>query len=234
MSLAFHTKFFWATNEVGHFLRLIAVYLMYRVFIKTGIFAPFNLIFRNLTLSEKNLFSLIEGLPAFVFVQMPDYTIRYANRVFRDLFGDPEGLTCYEILKGDNEPCEICPTREIFRTGVPQRRDWGVIKGKTYAIYEYPYLDLDNSTAVLKLGIDITDRKNMETELIAARNELENRVRERTAELTRTNEILQLEIAERERVQENLEQSEEELRLLSLRLLHAQEMERKRHRTGTA
>ena len=227
LSLSFHTKFFWATNEVGHFLRLIAVYLMYRVFLKAGIFAPFNLIFRNLALSEKNLFSLIEGLPAFVFVQMPDYTIRYANRVFRDLFGDPEGLTCYEILKGDNEPCKKCPTREIFRTGVPQRRDWGLIKDKTYAIYEYPYLDPDNSTAVLKLGIDITDRKNMETELIAARNELENRVRERTAELTRTNEILQLEIAERERVQKNLEQSEEELRLLSLRLLHAQEMERK-------
>ena len=97
--LAFHTKFFWATNEAGHFLRLIAVYLMYRVFLKAGIFAPFNLIFRNLALSEKNLFSLIEGLPAFVFVQMPDYTIRYANRVFRDLFGNPEGMTCYEILK---------------------------------------------------------------------------------------------------------------------------------------
>ena len=228
LSLSLHTKFFWATGEVGLFLRLIAVYLMYRVFLKAGIFAPFNLIFRNLALSEKNLYSLIEGLPAFVFVQMPDYTICYANRVFRDLFGDPEGRTCYEILKGDNEPCRKCPTMEIFRTGVPQRRDWGLIKDKTYAIYEYPYLDPDNSTAVLKLGIDITDRKNMETELIAARNELENRVRERTAELTRTNEILQLEVAERQRVQKDLKQSEEELRLLSLSLLHAQEMERKR------
>ena len=228
LSFAFHTKFFWATSEAGHFLRLIAVYLMYRVVLKAGIFAPFNLIFRNLALSEKNLFSLIEGLPAFVFVQMPDYTIRYANRVFRDLFGNPEGLTCYEILKGDKEPCKRCPTREIFRTGVPQRRDWGLIKDKTYAIYEYSYLDVDNSTAVLKLGIDITDRKNMETELIAARNELENRVRERTAELTRTNEILRLEVAERQRVQKNLKESEEELRLLSLSLLHAQEMERKR------
>ena len=103
-----------------------------------------------------------------------------------------------------------------------------MIKDKTYAIYEYPYRDLDDSSAVLKLGIDITDRKNMETELIAARDELENRVRERTDELTRTNEILQLEIAERERAQQNLERSEEELRLLSLNLLHAQEMERKR------
>ena len=109
LALAFHTKFFWPTNEAGLFLRLIAVYLMYRVFLKAGIFAPFNLIFRNLSLSEKNLFSLIEGLPAFVFVQMPDYTIRYANRVFRDLFGNPEGLTCYEILTGNNDTVREMP-----------------------------------------------------------------------------------------------------------------------------
>ncbi len=223
-----NTSFLLQTKELRNFLRLIAVYLMYRVFIRTGIFAPFNRISRNLTLSEKNLYSLLEGLPAFVFVQMPDYTIRYANRVFRDLFGNPEAMTCYEVLKGERVPCEICPTREIFRTGVPQHRDWGVIKDKTYAIYEYPYRDLEDSPAVLKLGIDITDRKNMETELIRARDELEKRVRKRTAELTRTNEILRLEIAERERAQQDLERSEEEMRLLSFKLLHAQEMERKR------
>jgi signal transduction histidine kinase len=223
-----NTSFLLPTNELGHFLRLIAVYLMYRVFLRTGIFAPFNRISRNLTLTEKNLYSLLEGLPAFVFVQMPDYTIRYANKVFRDLFGNPEGMTCYEVLKGEKAACEICPTREILHTGVPQHRDWGEIRDKTYAIYEYPYRDLDDSPAVLKLGIDITDRKNMETELIKVRDELENRVRERTSELTRTNEFLRLEIAERERAQQNLERSEEELRLLSLKLLHAQEMESKR------
>ena len=87
---------------------------MYRVFIKTGIFAPFNPIFRNLTLSEKNLFSLLEGLPAFVFVQMPDYTIRYANRVFRDLFGDPEGRTCYEVLKGRTTVRDLPDTGKYF------------------------------------------------------------------------------------------------------------------------
>ncbi|MGA2404816.1 MAG: MASE3 domain-containing protein, partial [Syntrophobacteraceae bacterium] len=119
-AFALYTSFLWPTNVAGHFLILIAVYLMYRVFIKAGIFAPFDLISRNLTLSEKNLFSLLEGLPAFVFVQMPDYTIRYANRVFRDMFGNPEGLTCYEVLKGENKPCEECPTMKIFWTGVPQ------------------------------------------------------------------------------------------------------------------
>ncbi|MGC9966590.1 MAG: MASE3 domain-containing protein [Syntrophobacteraceae bacterium] len=228
LAFALHTLLLWPTEEPSLFLRLIATYLMYRVFLKIGIFAPFNTIFRNLSLSEKNLFSLLEGLPAFVFVQASDYRIQYANRVFRTLFGNPDGLTCFEVLKTKHKPCEVCPTREIFRTGLPQQRDWGVIKGKTYAIYEYPYRDLDDSVAVLKLGIDITDRKTMETELIAARNELEHRVQIRTAELTRINEALQFEVAERERIQESLEQAREDQRLLSLSLLHAQEMERKR------
>lgn len=228
LAFALNTSFSLQTDEPGHFLRLIAVYLMYRVFMKAGIFAPFNRISKNLSVSEKNFFSLLEGLPAFVFVQMQDYTIRYANRVFRDLFGETAGKSCYEILKGEKVPCEICPTMEIFGTGVPQYRDWSLIDGKTYAIYEYPYRDLDDSPAVLKLGIDITDRKNMEIELIAARNELENRVRERTSQLSRTNEVLRSEVAERERAQEDLRRSEEELRLISLKLLHAQEMERKR------
>jgi signal transduction histidine kinase len=228
VAFALHAFYSWPTDGSSHFLRLIATYLLYRVFLKTGIFAPFNTIFRNLSLSEKNLFSLLEGLPAFVFVQASDCRIQYANRVFRTLFGDPEGLTCFEVLKEADKPCAVCPTREILRTGLPKQRDWGVIKGKTYAIYEYPYRDMNDSVCVLKLGIDITDRKSIETELIAARNELEDRVRIRTAELTRSNEALQFQIAARERMQENLEQSREEQRLLSLSLLHAQEMERKR------
>ncbi len=227
-AFAFSTDIHGHANFISHFLRVIAVYLIYRVFIQAGISAPYNTIYRNLSLSEKNLFSLLEGLPAFVFVQMPDYTIQYANRVFRDMFGDPNGKTCHQVLVGKDYPCEFCPTQEVLRTGNPQQRDWNLIRDRTFAIYEYPYRDVDSSPAVLKLGIDITDRKNIETELVEARNELENRVEERTAELTRINEVLRLEIAEKERVQQNLRKSEEELRHLSLKLLQAQEMERRR------
>jgi signal transduction histidine kinase len=228
VSFSLHTLYLWRTEVFSLFLRLLATYLMYRVVLNIGIFGPFNSIFHDLSLSERNWFSLLEGLPAFVFVQDSEYRIHYANRVFRCLFGDPANQTCFEILKGADKPCKNCPTKEIFRTGLPQQRDWGIIKDKTYAIYEYPYRDANNSVSVLKLGIDITHRKTMETELINARKDLENRVQMRTAELTRSNEALQAEIAERERIQESLEKSREEQRLLSLSLLHAQEIERKR------
>ena len=51
---------------------------------------------------------------------------------------------------------------------------------------------------------DITDLKQTERELIHARDTLETRVEERTAELARTNEELEIEIAERKRIESAL------------------------------
>ncbi len=79
----------------------------------------------------------------------------------------------------------------------------------------------------MQLGAAL-QRVQSEDALREAHDELERRVEERTAELARTNEDLQLEIRERERAEKELRDSEKELRLLSAQLLTAQEDERKR------
>jgi PAS domain S-box-containing protein len=58
---------------------------------------------------------------------------------------------------------------------------------------------------------DVTDRKNAEDALRKAHDELERRVEERTAELTKANEALEAEIVERKRAQEALQESEARL-----------------------
>ena len=75
---------------------------------------------------------------------------------------------------------------------------------------------------------DITRQWSLTEELREARDGLEMRVRERTAQLRDANQSLLDEIAERERVEVSLRESEKRLRDLSSRLLGAQEEERKR------
>ena len=72
-----------------------------------------------------------------------------------------------------------------------------------------------------KVARDITDRKLAEEMLRRSHDELEQRVRDRTADLSKTNEALRQEIAERQRIEQ------ERIQLLT-RLAFAQEDERRR------
>ncbi len=75
---------------------------------------------------------------------------------------------------------------------------------------------------------DITERKQVEEELRRHRNHLEDLVRERSIELVEANEHLRQEVAERTRAEAALLASEKELRVLSAKLMSAQETERQR------
>ena len=72
-----------------------------------------------------------------------------------------------------------------------------------------------NPTRVVGTDTDITQRKAAEEALQNARDELEQRVRERTAELTSINNQLKLEIIERQRMENELRDNEERYRALA-------------------
>jgi len=76
-------------------------------------------------------------------------------------------------------------------------------------------------------ALDVTERKLAEEALEKARDELEQKVEERTAELAKANRLLRNEVEERTRAEEALRESERRLRDLSSKLLYAQENERK-------
>lgn len=115
-----------------------------------------------LEVERQRLFSLLDQLPATVHLQAPDYSIRYSNRHFHDLFGEPDGRRCYEVLEGRTEPCVDCPTFRVFSLGEPEEWEWEMSSGRTLQMYNYPYSDVDGSRLVLVLGIDVTSRKRAE------------------------------------------------------------------------
>ncbi len=114
---------------------------------------------------RSRLFALLDNLPAYVFLQAPDHTLKFANRFFREHFGEPLNLTCHELLWGRKEPCRECPTELVFHTHAPHVWEWTRPDGRSYQIFDYPFADVDGSPLVLEMGIDITGRKRAEEAL---------------------------------------------------------------------
>ena len=74
--------------------------------------------------------------------------------------------------------------------------------------------DLDTLFLIANIAAIEIARKQVQDALLKAHNELENRVAERTAELSEANALLKQEIAERNRTMEALRESEKRLRTL--------------------
>ena len=122
---------------------------------------------------RKRLFTLLDELPASVYLQAPDHTIYFANRYFREKFGNPEGKKCYEILGRNEGQCNICQTFNVFSTKVPEIWEWSGIDGRIYQVYDYPFDDGSEQPLVLELAFDITERKMVEKELQYAKDAAE-------------------------------------------------------------
>ncbi|MEW5803344.1 MAG: PAS domain-containing protein [bacterium] len=127
---------------------------------------------------RQRLFSVLDVLPAIVYLQSPDYSIPFANRTFRELFGGPEGRPCYEILRGLKEPCKKCRISRVLEKKEIQKWELTApLEGRIYEMYDNLFTDIDNSPMVLELGIDITDRIQMEK----AREDAERQLKEQRA-----------------------------------------------------
>ncbi len=132
---------------------------------------------------RQRFYDVLETLPAYVVLLTPDYRVPFANRTFRERFGEAPGKRCYEHLFGRTEPCEICETYTVLKTGGPHRWEWVGPDGRVYDVSDYSFTDSDGAPFILEMGIDITEVKQAQAALKEANESLERRVAERTAQL---------------------------------------------------
>ena len=188
------------SNMVGHLLKIVSFYLVYKAIVETSLVSPWNLLFRDLKQSEVRYRSLFDNMTeGFALHEIltdvqgrpVDYRFLEVNPAFEQLTGlkrtDLLGRTVMEVLPG-TEDSWIENYGRVALSGEPTHfESYSGALGRWYEVFAYQPL-LRQFAVVFT---DITRRKRMEDELRRSHDDLENRVRERTAELELTNKELQ-------------------------------------------
>ncbi len=193
-----------------------------------------EVLLRSITCSATDAIILVDG----------HGSVTYWNWAAESLFGFSQGEALGRDLHQMLVPSDLRPEaragwRHFLRTGeglkighvvelVARRKDG------TEVPVEVSASTLDGPAGPVVVGIvrDITERRRSEDELHRARIELEERVVERTTELSQANERLVLEVAERRRAQEQLIRHQDQMRSLSSQLSLAEEAERRKIATA--
>lgn len=161
---------------------------------------------------------LTEQLPALVWTT--DRDLKFTSSTGRGLKAlglEPNevvqsALDLYAYFQTDSKafPPIEAHLRSLLGESTVYETEW---QGRHFHSQTNPLKDRDgNITGVIGVALDISERKHFEAALRRAHDELESRVRERTAELEKINEELRTEIATRKLAEALLRDSEEKYR----------------------
>jgi len=187
LAFTFYINAYGFSNLVGHYLKIIAFYLIYKAIIETGLVKPYALLFRNLKQGEEALRkekdfseSLIDTAQVIILVLDTEGRIIRFNPYMEDLCGykldEVQGRDWFSTFLPEEDHDRIS---ELFRTCVSDVKTQGNINpivskdGRKIVVewYDNTLKDADGKTiGILVIGQDITTRKQMEEKLLKAKN----------------------------------------------------------------
>jgi PAS domain S-box-containing protein len=160
--------------------------------------------------SEARFRTILDNCPSMVFLKDTQGRYLYSNPEFKKITHKPSaeivGKTDYEIFSHEQADAFCANDLKVLEAGVPLQFEEVAVHEDgphTSVVSKFPLFDAQKKLyALCGIVMDITDRKRTEQALSQAREELETRVQERTAELVQFNRALQAEIADRGRIQQ--------------------------------
>jgi PAS domain S-box-containing protein len=110
-------------------------------------------------------FNMLDQLPVCFHLQKNDYTVPFANKMFKERFGGPEKGKCYELMRNREKPCEPCPTFKSFHTKNTETSIWTSPDGKTYMSVTTPFYGASEELQIMEMSVDITEQKQTQESL---------------------------------------------------------------------
>ncbi|MBF0612179.1 MAG: PAS domain S-box protein [Magnetococcales bacterium] len=118
------------------------------------------------TMARQRIFSLLDALPAFVYLQNRQRVIQYANTAFRTIFGEVEGgRTCWQIFHPLGHHCDVCHGEKVFSQGVSEQWEVTDRQGRVYMVHDSLFTEEGWEPLMMGVGLEITPRIQAEEAL---------------------------------------------------------------------
>ena len=170
LAFTFYISAYGFSNLVGHFLKIVSFYLIYRALIASGLQRPYDLLFRNLKEREGRWRSLTENSPDYVMLLDCDGAIKFINRTVPDLTVEQVlNTSVFDYLPEESQQAAADCFKEVVGTRQPGMydTDYHTADGETrhFETRVSPVLDQGEVVALMANARDITDRRRAEEAL---------------------------------------------------------------------
>lgn len=127
------------------------------------------------------LYSIVENPMAGVVIVDSSRHIQYANKYARERFGEIEGMKCSSLLLGESATCNTCELQdEDCLKPTDEQKLMPADHDKFYEVYSTSFIARGGEANVIKLIVDVTEKKKMSDQLENYAIMLESKVVERT------------------------------------------------------
>ncbi len=228
LAFTFYENVYGFFNLLGHLLKVVSFYLTYKALIETALGSPYDFLFRNLKKSEEAFrFSEEKFSKAFRSSPNPQTISSLADGRYIDVNDSFLQLTGYtrEEVVGHTaidlniwlRPEDRTRMKEILQAEGVIRNLECAFRAKSgesrVVLLAAEILEIHGEPCLIGVLNDITERKRMEEELRRTKDQLDIRVQERTVELAKSNQALQVKILEQKEIESRLQATNDLLNL---------------------